>query len=65
MLFQIYGQQDRYSLSLKSTQMSGGYQTSSKVYLPPSNYSYSDTGMFLDEDSSECGLEWTIDKGLY
>ncbi|KAJ9144135.1 Glycosyl hydrolase family 43 protein [Pleurostoma richardsiae] len=49
--FWLYGQQDRYVLSLKSAQMIGGYATSAKVYLPPNDYSYSDTGMFYDEDN--------------
>lgn len=50
---QLYGQQDRYVLSLKSAQMVGGYSTVNKVHLPPSDYSYSDTGMFYDEASSK------------
>lgn len=50
--FWLYGQQDRYVLSLKSTQMVGGYSTVNKVHLPPSDYSYSDTGMFYDEAST-------------
>ncbi|KAB5525557.1 Arabinanase/levansucrase/invertase [Coniochaeta sp. 2T2.1] len=48
----LYGQQDRYVLSLKSTQQVGGYSTVNKVHLPPSDYSYSDTGMFYDEAST-------------
>ena len=50
---QLYGQQDRYVLSLKSSTFEGGYQQSAKVHLPPSDYSYSDTGMFFDEDTGE------------
>ena len=50
---QLYGQQDRYVLSLKSAQMVGGYSTVNKVHLPPSDYSYSDTGMLYDEASSK------------
>ncbi|KAH8879315.1 hypothetical protein GQ53DRAFT_672334 [Thozetella sp. PMI_491] len=46
---QIFGQQDRYVLSLKSSQFLGSYGKSGKVHLPPSDYSYSDTGMFYDE----------------
>ncbi|KAI0902978.1 glycosyl hydrolase [Ustulina deusta] len=46
--FWLFGQQDRYSLSLRSSQLSGGYVQSAKVYLPPNQYSYSDTGMFHD-----------------
>ncbi|KAI0517013.1 glycosyl hydrolase [Xylaria bambusicola] len=46
--FWLFGQQDRYSLSLKSSQLNGGYVQSAKVYLPPNLYSYSDTGMFHD-----------------
>lgn len=37
-------------LSLISTQLVGGYKQSAKVYLPPDSYSYSDTGMFEDDD---------------
>ena len=48
---QIYGQQDRYVLSLTSSSFLGGYRTSAKVHLPPSDYTYSDTGMFFDEDA--------------
>ncbi|KAF9256192.1 Arabinanase/levansucrase/invertase, partial [Marasmius fiardii PR-910] len=50
--FWLFGQQDRDSLSLVSSQMVGGYKTSQKVLLPPNSYSYSDTGMFLDPDSN-------------
>ncbi|KAJ9160625.1 Arabinanase/levansucrase/invertase [Coniochaeta hoffmannii] len=50
--FWLYGQQDRYVLSLKSAQMVGGYSTVKKVHLPPSDYSYSDTGMYYDEAST-------------
>ncbi|KAL1872354.1 hypothetical protein Daus18300_004324 [Diaporthe australafricana] len=50
--FWLYGQQDRYALSLRSTQMVGGYTQVAKVHLPPSDYSYSDTGMFLDDDGT-------------
>jgi hypothetical protein len=33
--------------------MVGGYAiTQPAVYLPPNNYSYSDTGMFLDDDGT-------------
>ncbi|KAK1236290.1 hypothetical protein PQX77_000451 [Marasmius sp. AFHP31] len=62
--FWLFGQQDRYSLSLKSGQMSGGYATSKKVYLPPNNYSYSDTGMFLDEDSNTWYLLTSADHNV-
>jgi hypothetical protein len=50
--FWLYGQQDRYVLSLKSTDQVGNYKTVNKVHLPPSDYSYSDTGMFYDEAST-------------
>ncbi|KAJ4414595.1 hypothetical protein N0V82_007837 [Gnomoniopsis sp. IMI 355080] len=50
--FWLYGQQDRYVLSLVSTQLDGGYTQSAKVYLPPDSYSYSDTGMFEDDDET-------------
>jgi hypothetical protein len=46
---QLYGQQDRYVLSLRSAQFLGGYGVSSKVHIPPNDYSYSDTGMFHDD----------------
>ena len=49
MILQIYGQQDRYATSLSSTQMVGGYSQRAKIHLPPNDYSYSDTGMFLDD----------------
>ncbi|ORY72065.1 Arabinanase/levansucrase/invertase [Pseudomassariella vexata] len=51
--FWLYGQQDRYVLSLKSAQFLGGYSQSAKVHLPPNDYSYSDTGMFYDESSGK------------
>ncbi|KAJ8125061.1 hypothetical protein O1611_g8579 [Lasiodiplodia mahajangana] len=50
--FWIFGQQDRYVQSLVSTQLVGGYTSSAKVHLPPNDYTYSDTGMYYDEDSS-------------
>lgn len=53
---QLYGQQDRYVLSLKSSDLTSGYSQSAKVHLPPSDYSYSDTGMFYDEDDSKASL---------
>ncbi|OTB03937.1 carbohydrate-binding module family 35 protein [Hypoxylon sp. CI-4A] len=49
--FWLFGQQDRYVLSLKSTEFIGGYSQSAKVHIPPNDYSYSDTGMFYDEDT--------------
>jgi beta-xylosidase len=55
---QLYGQQDRYVLSLRSTQMVGSYSTVNKVHLPPSDYSYSDTGMFYDEASCKSATPW-------
>ncbi|KAK0629431.1 glycosyl hydrolase [Bombardia bombarda] len=50
--FWLFGQQDRYVLSLKSSNQVGGYKQSKKVHIPPSDYSYSDTGMFFDESSN-------------
>ncbi len=50
-VLEVSGTQDRYVLSLKSPQLVGGYKTAEKVHLPPSDYSYSDTGMFFDEAS--------------
>ncbi|XDG07677.1 hypothetical protein ABKA04_007292 [Annulohypoxylon sp. FPYF3050] len=50
--FWLFGQQDRYVLSLKSAEFLGGYSQSAKVHIPPNDYSYSDTGMFYD-DSTE------------
>lgn len=52
--FQIFGQQDRYVRSLVSPQLVGRYTAVAKVHLPPNDYSYSDTGMFYDEDSCRC-----------
>ncbi|KAI0838275.1 carbohydrate-binding module family 35 protein [Hypoxylon sp. FL0890] len=49
--FWLYGQQDRYVLSLKSSNFVGGYSQSARVHIPPNDYSYSDTGMFYDESS--------------
>jgi hypothetical protein len=57
----MYGQQDRYVLSLKSSKLVGGYEIVQKVHLPPSNYSYSDTGMFYDEVSSKWYLLTSAD----
>ncbi|PQE04677.1 glycoside hydrolase family 43 protein [Rutstroemia sp. NJR-2017a BBW] len=43
--FWIYGQVSRRVQPLESTQIVGGYTiTQPAVYLPPNNYSYSDTG---------------------
>ncbi|KAK4109842.1 carbohydrate-binding module family 35 protein [Canariomyces notabilis] len=50
--FWIFGQQDRYVRSLVSPTLVGRYVTSAKVHLPPNDYTYSDTGMYYDEDSS-------------
>ena len=49
--FQVYGQQDRHVLSLSASSVTGPYVEEDKVLLPPSNYSYSDTGLFFDEAS--------------
>jgi len=48
-LGQLFGQQDRYSLALKSSSLVGVYTSSAKVHLPPNDYTYSDTGMFHDD----------------
>lgn len=37
--------------SLKSKDLIGGYQPVAKVHLPPNDYTYSDTGMFHDDDT--------------
>jgi hypothetical protein len=50
--FWLYGQVDRNVQSLKSTAIDSGYTTVSKVTLPPSAYTYSDTGMFVDDDGT-------------
>ncbi|KAM3076689.1 hypothetical protein ACMFMG_007492 [Clarireedia jacksonii] len=51
--FWIYGQVSRQVQPLESSQIVGGYAvTRPAVYLPPNNYSYSDTGMFLDDDGT-------------
>ncbi|KAG9237470.1 Arabinanase/levansucrase/invertase [Amylocarpus encephaloides] len=51
--FWIYGQLDRSIQSLVSDQMVGGYRLNgAAVRIPPNSYSYSDTGMFLDSDST-------------
>lgn len=47
----VYGQQDRHSLSLSADSVTGPYTERAKTYLPPRDYSYSDTGMFYDEES--------------
>ncbi|KAI1496348.1 Arabinanase/levansucrase/invertase [Biscogniauxia marginata] len=47
----LFGQQDRYVLSLKSSEFASGYSQSAKVHIPPNDYSYSDTGMFHDDRS--------------
>ncbi|KAF2003651.1 carbohydrate-binding module family 35 protein [Amniculicola lignicola CBS 123094] len=51
--FWIYGQVDRNVQALKSDTITGGYSIAgSKVTLPPSGYTYSDTGMFMDDDET-------------
>ncbi|KAF2477480.1 Arabinanase/levansucrase/invertase [Lindgomyces ingoldianus] len=51
--FWIYGQVDRNVQALKSSTIANGYAISgSKVTLPPSSYTYSDTGMFMDDDET-------------
>ncbi|KAL9077850.1 MAG: hypothetical protein Q9157_003227 [Trypethelium eluteriae] len=53
----IFGQQDRYADSLVSSSLVGGYTQHAKVYLPPSSYSYSDTGMFYDDSTAAGAYE--------
>ncbi|KAI1291046.1 glycosyl hydrolase [Xylaria venustula] len=55
---------DRYSLSLKSSQLVGGYSQSAKVYLPPNSYSYSDTGMFEDPTTNTWYLLTSADHNI-
>ncbi|KAI1264241.1 glycosyl hydrolase [Xylariaceae sp. FL1019] len=62
--FWLFGQQDRYSLSLKSSQLVGGYTQSAKVYIPPNSYTYSDTGMFLDPTSNIWYLLTSADHNI-
>ncbi|KAF2643587.1 Arabinanase/levansucrase/invertase [Massarina eburnea CBS 473.64] len=50
--FWLYGQVDRNVQALKSSSLDGGYTLGSKVTLPPSGYTYSDTGMFVDDDGT-------------
>ncbi|KAJ4359812.1 uncharacterized protein N0V89_000368 [Didymosphaeria variabile] len=46
----IYGQVDRNVQAMKATTIDGSYVLSGgKVTLPPSGYTYSDTGMFRDD----------------
>lgn len=46
----IYGQVDRNVQALKSASIDGSYTVNGgKVTLPPSGYTYSDTGMFHDD----------------
>jgi hypothetical protein len=51
--FYIYGQVDRNVQALKSSTIASNYAVSgSKVTLPPNGYTYSDTGMFQDDDGT-------------
>lgn len=51
--FWIYGQIDRNVQALKSSTISDNYAIAgSKVTLPPNGYTYSDTGMFMDDDQT-------------
>ncbi|KAJ4366239.1 hypothetical protein N0V83_007875 [Neocucurbitaria cava] len=51
--WRIYGQVDRKVQALKSSSIADGYSVSgSSVALPPSSYTYSDTGMFRDDDGT-------------
>ncbi|KAI0491033.1 carbohydrate-binding module family 35 protein [Xylaria cf. heliscus] len=62
--FWLFGQQDRYVLSLKSGQFIGGYGTSAKVHIPPNDYSYSDTGMFHDDATDTWYLLTSADHNI-
>ncbi|KAJ2985754.1 hypothetical protein NUW58_g5362 [Xylaria curta] len=62
--FWLFGQQDRYVLSLKSGQFIGGYGTSAKVHIPPNDYSYSDTGMFYDDATDTWYLLTSADHNI-
>ncbi|KAI1473830.1 carbohydrate-binding module family 35 protein [Daldinia eschscholtzii] len=62
--FWLFGQQDRYVLSLKSANFVGGYSQSAKVHIPPNDYSYSDTGMFFDEDTETWYLLTSADHNI-
>ncbi|KAI8951468.1 carbohydrate-binding module family 35 protein [Xylaria longipes] len=62
--FYLFGQQDRYVLSLKSGQFIGGYGTSTKVRIPPDDYSYSDTGMFHDDATDTWYLLTSADHNI-
>ncbi|KAH6676856.1 Arabinanase/levansucrase/invertase [Plectosphaerella plurivora] len=58
----VYGQQDRYSLSLSSDSAAGPYTERDRTRLPPRAYSYSDTGMFHDEASDTWFLLTSADS---
>ncbi|KAF2228636.1 carbohydrate-binding module family 35 protein [Viridothelium virens] len=60
----IFGQQDRYADSLVSSSLVGGYTQHAKVYLPPSSYSYSDTGMFYDDSTETWYLLTSADHNV-
>ncbi|KAI1484468.1 Arabinanase/levansucrase/invertase [Biscogniauxia mediterranea] len=60
----LFGQQDRYVLSLKSSSFLGGYSQSAKVYIPPNDYSYSDTGMFYDDSTETWYLLTSADHNI-
>ncbi|KAI5867826.1 carbohydrate-binding module family 35 protein [Durotheca rogersii] len=62
--FWLFGQQDRYVLSLKSSAFIGGYGQSAKVHIPPDDYSYSDTGMFHDEATDTWFLLTSADHNI-
>ncbi|KAI4864827.1 carbohydrate-binding module family 35 protein [Hypoxylon rubiginosum] len=62
--FWLFGQQDRYVLSLKSSNQIGGYGQSAKVYIPPNSYSYSDTGMFYDDSTQTYYLLTSADHNI-
>uniref|UniRef100_A0A0W0GF65 Galactan-beta-galactosidase n=1 Tax=Moniliophthora roreri TaxID=221103 RepID=A0A0W0GF65_MONRR len=50
--FWLYAQKDRQCQVFRSSQLERGYKQAAITYLPPNDYSYSDTGMFLDPTSN-------------
>ncbi|KAI9048980.1 hypothetical protein LZ554_006829 [Drepanopeziza brunnea f. sp. 'monogermtubi'] len=63
--FWIYGQVDRLVQPLISSQMEGGYEVNgAAVRIPPNDYSYSDTGMFLDPDTQTWYLMTSADHNI-
>ena len=60
----LYGQVDRLVQPLVSSTMVGGYTNKgSGVSLPPNSYTYSDTGIFLDDDGNRYAQHIILDDG--